>query len=394
MTDGSRPSSSGRSRASLRIGIDARASHFPGIGRHIRELVTHLAEIDALNEYRIYFSSREQLEKLRLERPNFRCVLASSRIYTLKEQLDLPYRLWRDRLDLFHSTTSLDVPLLQPCPLVVTLHDLLLKVLPDHLPGRVAGIYFNVMNSWSIRSAARILTVSQFTADELTSLYPGSRAKVVVAPNGISAMFRPPASPAIVARTRARYGLPEEYILYVGTYKKHKNLPMLVKAFAGLPEETRLASPLVLVGKPDPRFPEVPSLVRELALEGCVLSRDHVEEEDLPALYGGATLFVMPSIYEGFGLPVIEAMACGVPVVCARIPALSEVTGGSAVLVDPNDAADIRTALLRLLKDPELRSSLRKSGLRRAAQFSWRKTAGIVLETYRSVLGIPSDGAS
>lgn len=306
-------------------------------------------------------------------------------IYTLRGHLSLPLRMLVDKLDVFHATTSLDVPLASPCPLVVTFHDLLLKVAPEFLPSIPASVYFNVVNWRAVSSASKIITVSVFTAKELVSLYPWSEAKVSTVYSGIGQAFRPVGDQAVLGRMRKKYGLRNPYCLYIGTYKRHKNLETLVKAYGQLPRKILLQWDLVLVGKEDGRFPEVPRLLRELGIEPRVIRLKFVEEEDLPALYSGADVFVLPSLYEGFGFPLLEAMACGVPVVAARISSLNEVGQGAALWVDPLDASQMAAAIEQVLSQPDLRLSLRAKGLARAGAFSWLDTAERVLEIYESV---------
>jgi alpha-1,3-rhamnosyl/mannosyltransferase len=370
----------------MKVGIDARAIHFPGIGRYIRELVRHLAKVDTKNHYIVYYSAPSHLSENTLENPHFQSVVITPNIYTVKEQIYWPYRLSQDKVDLFHATTSLAIPLLCPCRLVVTLHDLLLKVFPQFLPSTMASIYFTIMNWWTIRSAAHIIAVSHFTANELISLYPASRAKVTTIYNGISPTFHLVDDSQILTDVQQKYGIKKPYLLYVGTYKKHKNLVALVKAYAQLPTSIRDTYQLVIVGKHDPRYPEVPALCRQLRLEEAIISLDYVREEDLPALYSGATVFVFPSLYEGFGFPLLEAMACGVPVITSQTSSLSEIAGNAALLVDPQNISAITEAISRVVSEAKLSAHFQEQGLQRAKDFSWFTTAKQVLAVYESVM--------
>lgn len=369
----------------MRIGIDARPIHLPGIGRYISELLRHLAKVDARNQYLIYFSSPEYINAINFNNPNFRPVLVPSNIYTISEQVYMPYRIKKDRLDIFHSTTSLSLPLIKVCPSVITFHDMLLKVHQEFIPSKVAWAYFNIVNWRAIRSSDKIITVSHFTANELTSFYPEVKSKITTIHSGFHEKFHPVRDARLLEDVKARYGIQGEYFLYVGTYKKHKNLPALVNAYAGLPDHIRDRYLLLIVGKQDRRYPEVPELIKHLNLRERVFCINYVSEEDLPALYSAAAVFIFMSIYEGFGLPLVEAIACGIPVVASRIPVFSEIVGESAILVDPCNISEIRDAICEIVSNRHLASILRGKSLQRSEDFSWYTTAQRVLNVYESL---------
>ena len=370
----------------MRIGIDARPLHWPGIGRCIRELVAHLAKVDKTNQYVVYFSSEADLRENKVDNPNFQLVVVPFGVYTVSEQLHLPLRIARDNLDIYHALTSLTVPMIRPCKLVVTLHDLLLKIYPEYLPSVTGSIYFNIINWWAIKFADKIITVSKFTENELVSLYPKSKEKIITIHNGVSTQFQPVYDQRLVNDVKKKYGIRKRYVLYVGTYKQHKNLETLVNAYARLPTQIRNDHHLLIVGKQDKRYPEVPALVKQLGLEASVICVNYVNEEDLPALYSGAAVFVLPSLYEGFGLPLIEAMACGVPAVASRIPSFLEITAGAAILAVPQDVQEMANAICRVITSDDKCSVLKEKGLCRAKEFSWFTTAKKVIEVYESIL--------
>jgi glycosyltransferase involved in cell wall biosynthesis len=376
-------SESARIGRPLRIGIDMRPMRMPGIGRYVTELVTHLAAIDGHDQFLLYFDSGHAADPFRNRWANFATLVVPSPVYSVGEQIRLPLRILRDRLDLFHAPTSLVVPLLCPCPLVVTVHDLLLKLHPEHLPSRLAGAYFAVMNSAALGLARQLLVVSEFTREQVAGAYPRHAGKTHVTHNAAGERFRPQDTGRIKA-LRQRLGLGPRYILYVGTYKKHKNLLLLVRGYGGLPPEMRSQWQLVLLGKRDPRFPESDEWIARLGLEAQVMRVDRVEEDDLAGLYSGAQIVAAPSRYEGFGFPVLEAMACGTPVVATRIAPFIEVAGDAALFVDPDDFRGMTQALGRLIESPELRREMSAAGLARSAKFSWHETAVATLAVYRS----------
>lgn len=372
-------------RSIMRIGIDARAIHLQGIGRYIRELIRHLARVDTRNQYIIYFPTVEHMDENKIDNPNFQCVLVPYQIYTVKEQLYLPYFLYKDKLDLFHSTTSLAIPLLRTCRHVITLHDLLLKIHPEFLPSKLSWVYFQITNWWAIKFADKIITISDFTSKELSALYPKSRHKITTIHNGVSAEFQVIKDKEVLENVKKKYGITKDYILYVGTYKENKNLPTLVKAYAQLPHHMRHSYYLVIVGKQSTRYPEVPALIKQLGIESTVICINHVREEDLPVFYSGATVFVFPSIYEGFGLPIIEAMACGAPVVASNQASIPEIATDAAILTDPLNVKGMSGAVYDVLSNPQLRKMLVEKGLERAKSFSWEKTARETMQLYCDV---------
>lgn len=372
-------------RSIMRIGIDARAIHLQGIGRYIRELIRHLARVDTRNQYIIYFPTVEHMDENKIDNPNFQCVLVPYQIYTVKEQLYLPYFLYKDKLDIFHSTTSLAIPLLRTCRHVITLHDLLLKIHPEFLPSKLSWVYFQITNWWAIKFADKIITISDFTSKELSALYPKSRHKITTIHNGVSAEFQVIKDKEVLENVKKKYGITKDYILYVGTYKENKNLPTLVKAYAQLPHHMRHSYYLVIVGKQSTRYPEVPALIKQLGIESTVICINHVREEDLPVFYSGATVFVFPSIYEGFGLPIIEAMACGAPVVASNQASIPEIATDAAILTDPLNVKGMSGAVYDVLSNPQLRKMLVEKGLERAKSFSWEKTARETMRLYCDV---------
>ncbi len=376
----------GAAPAPLRIGIDARPLRWPGIGRYVRELITQLAAIDRVDQFFVYCDREQSAACFRDRWPNVRVVTVRSPLYSFGEQMRLPIRILRDRLDLFHAPSSLVVPFLCPCRLVVTVHDLLLKNHPEHLPSWLAKVYFVLMNAAALRSAKQLLTVSDFTRSELVAAYPGYADKARTAHNGVGSAFRPARDERQLLKLKQALRLRNQYALYVGTYKKHKNVPFLIEAFARLDPKLRSGLQLLLLGPRDPRFPEVDTLIEKLNLQPDVVQIDRVEEEDLIALYSGAAAVVVPSMFEGFGFPVLEAMACGTAIIATRIPALVEVAGDCAIFVEPGDCAGLAAALTRLVEEGGLRDRVAAAGLQRSARFTWRRTALETLAAYRAAV--------
>lgn len=293
--------------------------------------------------------------------------------------------LLRHGIELLHVPTSYTLPLLAP-RLVVTVHDYTLRKFPEFLPNPIGRAYYRLMNAVAIRRARRIIAVSESTRSDILDFWPTAASKTRTVLNGVAALFAPVRDQSILAQVRRALALPERYILYVGTRKRHKNLPRLLEAYAGLTPEQRRRHPLVLVAPPDVRYPEVEATTRRTGITQDVLWRSDVPDQDLPAVYTLARFVVLPSLYEGFGLPVAEAMACGTPAIVARAGSLPEIGGDACLCVDPLDPANICRGLSRLLEDDALRAELAQRAQRRARAFSWDRAASEVTEIYREAL--------
>jgi len=298
------------------------------------------------------------------------------------EHAALPLAARRDRLDLFHGTMNV-LPRFLPCPSVVTIHDLAFLRWPQQVPARRYRYLSTAVRAASKR-AAHIITVSEATkadAVELLGIDPG---RITVAHLGVDSRFHPPSEEDLLLfMTDQATDAP--YILAVGNLEPRKNLPGLLRAFAQLAPD--VPHKLVLVGAEAWLTGEIHATLDRLRLGGRVRMTGFVSDDDLPLWYGAADLFVFPSLYEGFGLPVVEAMACGVPVVTSNVSSLPEVAGDAAVLVDPRDVDAIADGLCRVLTDADLSRRLRQSGRERAARFTWEETAARTVAVYREVAG-------
>jgi glycosyltransferase involved in cell wall biosynthesis len=366
----------------MRIGFDGRygGDHFPGIGRYSAGLLRALVELPGEHTLVLIVdprapAGRYDLASLaRLPRVELAPLAASP--FGPGQQLALPALARRRRLDLLHSPYLVKPYLGLPCPSAVTIYDLIGRRFPATLSWR-GRLLLRATLGMAVRTADAILTISESARADLAQFYPAARGRLAVTPLAADEAFRPQPAEAVAA-ARARHELPERYVLYLGSNKPHKNLGGLVAAWR-LARAQAPGAALVIAGHQDARHPVVG------AGEERVLLRPNVADADLPALYGGAELFAFPSLYEGFGLPPLEAMACGAPVLCANRASLPEVVGDAALLVDPLDTGAIAAGLVRLLGDAALRGELRARGLRRAAAFSWRRTAELTLGAYARV---------
>jgi glycosyltransferase involved in cell wall biosynthesis len=284
---------------------------------------------------------------------------------------------------LFHATEHL-LPKLTHARSVFTLHDTAYLLFPEyHLPRN--RIYLRAMMPRFLERADRVIAVSENTRRDALRLYRLDPGKIEVIPEGVDARFRPEVDDTIVSAVRRRYDLPERFILCISTIEPRKNLTTLLEAYAALRHDHPDVR-LVIVGGKGWLFERFFERLRSLGLEGEVVLTGYVPDEDVPALLNAAELFAFPSEFEGFGLPPLEAMACGVPVVCSNAASLPEVVGEAGVLLPPRDVAAWVEAFGRLLDDAQLREDLRARGLERASRFTWDAAARRTLDVYRSVM--------
>jgi glycosyltransferase involved in cell wall biosynthesis len=382
-------------RRPARIGIDAHLLSFAGsyrqagVSRYIAELLRDFATVDrAAGQSYTAFVGPEPVPPAFLPAQAGPLRFVHSRLPTGKppvriawEQAFGPLAAVRARLDLFHGPVNA-LPLAVPCRGVVTIHDLAFLAHPEAL-GANRRRYLTAITALSARRAAKIIAVSAFTRDEIVARLGIPAAKVAVVHNAVDASFVPLTAEER-ARFRAEQGLPERFILCVGTLEPRKNLTGLLDAFARLAPQTDAA--LVIVGGQGWMYDDALARVATLGLTGRVRFAGFVSDEELPRWYNAASVFVYPSLYEGFGLPPLEALACGVPTVTSAGTAMAEVVGDAALLSDPRDPEALAAAIGRALDDAALREALREAGPRRAATFTWAQAAAATRAVYDEVL--------
>jgi glycosyltransferase involved in cell wall biosynthesis len=376
----------------MRIGIDARFL-MHGVGRYVEELLAHLTEVDREHTYSV-FTSRAYPEAPSLEHlwgSRFQEIRGRGSLYSPSAQFRIPYHVARRGLQLFHAT-SFPSPLIRCCPLVVTIHDQAPRLdhhrLPYHsgLRGLMARTYYNAMNAYAMRYARHIITVSQQAKQDILHFHPNlPPEKISVIYHGVSTHFKP-AEAIEQTRVRARHGLPHDYFLYVGTVNPGKNLIRVLEAFDMLQKTPGWRHKLVAVARTDTRYRDFYRFWESFPGKAGVRLLDYAEKADLPGLYTGACALVFPSQHESFGLPVLEAFACGTPVITSSTSGLCEIAGEAALLVNPHSVEEIVAACRRLATDMSLRQALIEKGLRRVLNFSWRTCAQQTLDVYEGVL--------
>jgi len=367
------------------IAIDARKIRDFGIGTYVRNLVRELAEIDRDNVYYVITGTagRDALKRLP---ENFHVAVQRSPVYSMREQLSLSWQLLRLKADLYHATHYV-MPLVVPCRSVVTIHDIIHLLYPQFLPSRLAFLYAERMIRSSLERGDRIISVSRNTRTDLMSYFQVDGEKIDVVYNGIEDEFRAVLPSEDLDRWMRNLGLERPYLLFVGNPKPHKNLDSVIKAYAQALKLHDFPHRLVCVGDRGAIEFKIRQRAAQLGIGERVLLLGHVAQEALPAIYQGAAAFLYPTLYEGFGLPVVEAMASGVPVITSNNSALKEIAAGYADLVSPLDVDALARAIARMVSDTDHRTSLRKLGRRRADDFHWRHAAVKTLEIYRRALG-------
>jgi len=373
----------------VRVGIDVTAlvSHGTGVDSYVRGLMKHL--IRAGTDHRLtFFVNYEDRALLNGEVPdNVRMVAGSLRPRPVRlafQQLALPAAWRRLELDVVHSPAFL-MPVVRGRPRhLLTVYDMTFFSLPQVHTRLHRSAAFRYAVRTSIRRADQLIVPSESTRDDVTRCLPTlSRERVEVIPPGVSQHFRPRADDEVRA-VRERFELPRDYVLHVGTIEPRKNLRGLIDAYDRLVAGGATAH-LVLAGRPGGDLEALKSVLASRGLSDRVHLLGYVARQDLPALYSAARVFVFPSIYEGFGFPPLEAMACGVPTIAARSSAVAENLGGAAELVAPWDTEALAEAMRRLLRDEDLRRRRRREGMERAASFSWQTTARKTLACYEEV---------
>ncbi len=367
----------------MRVAIDARKLHDFGIGTYIRNLLRQLARIDPNTEY-VLLCSEADMGVASTLGPNFRSVLERSPNYSIREQWHVPWVLRRERPDVYHAPHYV-LPLAVTSPSVVTIHDCIHLMFPQYLPNRRAYLYARTMMWAAARRADAILTVSEASKRDILRFFNVRPEKVVVVHNAIDERFWIPPAEQEVARVRERYQLEHGFVLYAGNIKPHKNLERLIDAFNEIRRGEFEELKLIIIGDEISKLPALRRAVHRHHLHKHVRFLGYVSDETLAILYRLAAVFVFPSLYEGFGLPPLEAMASGTPVVTSNVSSLPEVTGDAAVLVDPHDTSSIVQGIRSVLSDPVLADALRRKGPVRAREFSWERSVAKTRELYERV---------
>jgi glycosyltransferase involved in cell wall biosynthesis len=382
----------------MRIGIDARFLTHPqkgGFKTYTENLVTALACVDDRNQYILYLD-REPEQSTRIpQQPNFAYKVLKQLPgigMPWREQVGISLQTSRDRIDLLHSP-CLTAPLTHACPLVMTIHDTIWLFPQKYSQSDIFSLHWKLMQWYQItipriasRHASAILTVSQLSKDDIVRHLGIDPAFIHVTHGAVSSTFQPVDDPGRAGSLRTKYGLNTKYIFGIGSADPRKNIETLVNSYALLPESLRAEYHLAIMWTAPVLAEAISKRIDDLGIGRFVHFLYQVPNEDLVFLYNEASLFVFPSLYEGFGLPVLEAMACGTPVVAANTSSIPEVAGDAALLVEARDAKGIAGAMERVLSDERLASGMVQKGLKRNSMFSWEKCARETIMVYNQTL--------
>jgi alpha-1,3-rhamnosyl/mannosyltransferase len=366
-----------------RLGIDARKLADFGIGSYLQGLLGEMVGMIPDNELVVLVSpeSRDLLPELP---ERWRLVEVEAGGYTVWEQFAVPLAAVRAGVRVLHVPHYV-IPVFFPGRIVVTIHDIIHVLFPEFLRHSLGFAYARFLIRAAVRRSSRVITVSRTTADDLRRLFRADEGRLRVIPNGIHDSFFAAGDAAEDEALRARLGVRQPYFLHVGNHKPHKNVEGVLKAYQIFVHSGRHhAPPLVLAGgfAPDGVLAR---RARGMGLADRVRCLGHLERRELAALFRGAAVFVYPTLYEGFGLPVLEAMACGAPVVAGDVAAVREVAGDGVLRVNPRDVVELAATLRRLMEAPDVREQLRAKGREAAARYRWRQAAEATLAEYRAV---------
>jgi glycosyltransferase involved in cell wall biosynthesis len=385
----------------MKIGINALFLQKPatGMGQHLLHLLEGLDSLEEKDrEYvllgprlrRAYTVRAPQLSE------RFREVEVVSALARLGdnveqvwwEQVGIVLAGTREKIDLLHCPYWSN-PVWSPWPTVVTVHDVIQFVLPEYAWRKISRVYFGVVSAGARRADA-VITVSECSKRDIVKLLGLAPERIHVIGNAVDETLYPVRDAWLLKSVRERYGIGPRFVLYFGGFDLRKNVPRIIEAYGQLPETLRREYQLVIAGRYQhlghPLFPDPRATIQRLGLEANVLFTGQIREQDKAPLYSAATVFAFPSLYEGFGMPVLEAMACGTPVVTSTLSALPEVAGDAGLLVDPYDTEAISRALAELLDSQARRDELSRRGLERARRFTWRQVAEQTVRVYKETL--------
>ena len=393
------PGSAAEHGSIVRIGVNALFLQRPatGSGQHLFHLLQGLDENDHENSY-VLLSPRfrnANIGRFPQLSNRFQNVEVSTSFRRFGEGFE---RVWweqvgivqagrREGIDLLHCPYFAS-PFFLPAPTVVTVHDVITLVMPEYRQRAESRMYTSLVAA-TVRRANAIITVSEYSKRDIIRTLGLPEHRIHVIGNAVDESYRPITDSRVVDAVRERYAIGPRYILYFGGFDVRKNVDRVLQAYASLPEPTRKAFQLVIAGRlhllGHPLYPDPRPRIRQLGLDDYVVVTGQIREQDKAPLYSAASLFLFPSLYEGFGMEVLEAMACGAAVITSNTSSLPEVAGTAASMVDPYNVEAIRDAISVLLEDHAVRDELRGRGLARASEFSWTRVAQQTLEVYKKL---------
>lgn len=355
-----------------------------GMGRYTGSLVNALLKIDTRNQYLLYVSNlnAKYFEVKDNSQVKLKFVTSNRALRLLWEQTFLPWDLRKEKVDIFFGP-AFTVPLFRTCKQVVAILDLTwFKHREKHI--WIKQLYFRTLMPLSVRQTEKVIVISKSTKKDLVEILKVPGDKIAVTYLGASSAFRVVEDQKELSGIRTKYNLPRQFILFIGVLEPRKNIPGLIKAFSRLKKDCYLSCKLVIGGGRSYGWKnkEIFQVIEDLGLDKEIILTDFIPEKDLPALYNLADLFVLPSFYEGFGLPILEAQACGCPVITSNISSMPEVGGDAALFVDPDDIKELAEAMRKILTGDKLKAEMIKKGFENLKRFSWEKAARETLKVF------------
>ena len=370
----------------MHIAIDAHSvgAKLGGNETYAINLIEALAEIDRDNLYTLYVTKQSAFERFTNRWPNFQVRRTLPHTPLVRIPITLTRELRRHPVDVLHVQYT--APPFAPCPIVTTIHDLAFEHLPQTF-NRRSWMQLRLTVRHTARRAAHIITVSEYSRQDISATYGVEPARITVTPEAAASHFAPVTNESELKRVRKSYGIQRDYILSLCSIQPRKNLVRLIEAYSDLRQAHPdvLLPQLVLAGKKGWLESEVFRCAELSPFKSDILFTGYVPDTDLPALYSAAICFAYPSYFEGFGLPVLEAMQCGTPVIAGNQTSLPEIVGDTGILFDPFSREDLRKALALLINDPSVRATLRLQGIERARIFNWITTARSTLQVYEQI---------
>jgi glycosyltransferase involved in cell wall biosynthesis len=363
----------------MKIAFDLRRIKNPGIGRYMKCLVEAVVECAPEHEYLLILPPGEE-EAVVCMGTNVEKITPSLKYYSLREQVDLPRILRRKKIDLLHSP-HFNIPLIRVCPTVVTIHDVIYLACREDLPSLAGRMYYRAMMAAAVRRADRIITDSEYSKRDIQRFFKAKDDRLDVIYPGVDQSIRKNVDSVKLCEVKSRLGIVSPYLIYTGIYKLRKNHAGLLQAFKTFVDRGGHAQ-LVIAGPMEDGEEMLRRLARDLGVADRVVFTGFVDDRDLPALYSGASVYACPSLYEGFGFTVLEAMACGIPVVCSKETSLPEVAGAAALYADARNPQEFGNALYQVFSDQALRAMLVSKGTNNLQRFQWKHAAEQTLAVY------------
>lgn len=372
-----------------RIGIDARlfgTAQAAGIGRHNEELIRQLVKYDTENQYHLFLSPAV-IPGFPIYAPNLSQIGVPFGHYTYSEQIFFPSILKQANLDLIHYTNFNSPIFFTGVPSIVTIYDLTLWFFSGRQRRSwLERMLYRLVIKKTCHNAKHIIAITQKTKDDIIKFLKVDPEKITVIYPGVTKDYHPISDDSRINNLKRRFDITKPYLIYVGQWRDHKNVIRLIRAFGLLRRRYNFDYQLVLVGKIDNRYPQVPTTIKELGFKEDVILTGYVSDLDLPYLYSGAEFFVFPSLYEGFGIPPLEAMSCGLPVLSSNLSCMPEVLGEAVYYFDPLNIESMAKAMSEVAKSYTLKRELRLKGLKQAKRYSFDKTARKTIKIYQKVL--------